>query len=73
MSTGRRYHTLVPEPIRPRVDRAIIEMRRRRVSYRATAEALDVFTGLRLTEHHIKQRARKLGLPADDPRGGARS
>jgi hypothetical protein len=68
----RRYHTIVPVHHQPKVDRVIVELRRRRVSYRATAEALDVFTGLRLTEHHIKMRARKLGLPADDPRGGAR-
>jgi hypothetical protein len=72
MSNSRRFHTLVPAHRLPQVDRAIIELRRRRVSYRATAEVLDVFTGLQLTQSMIRERCRKLGIPADDPRGGAR-
>jgi hypothetical protein len=72
MTPHRRFHTIVPPHHLPQVDRAIIELRRRRVSYRAISESLDVLTGLQLTQHHIRTRCAKLGLTFDDPRGGAR-
>lgn len=44
------------------IDAAIVELRRRRVSYRAIGEALDVFDQLRLTEGQVRHRCMKLGL-----------
>jgi hypothetical protein len=70
---SRRYHTIVPPHRIGQVDRVIIELRRRRVSYRAISEALDVFANLELTRGQIRHRATKLGLDTtSDPRGGAR-
>lgn len=67
-----RYHTIVGHRA-PQVDRVIIELRRRRVSYRAISESLDVLTGLRLTQGHVKLRCYKLGLERDHRRGGFRA
>jgi hypothetical protein len=72
MSRGPAFHTIVPPHHVSQVDRVILELRRRRVSYRAISESLDVLTGLQLTQHHIRARCGKLGLAYDDPRGGAR-
>jgi hypothetical protein len=72
MSRGPAFHTIVPPHHVNQVDRVILELRRRRVSYRAISESLDVLTGLRLTQHHVRTRCAKLGLAYDDPRGGAR-
>lgn len=44
------------------IDAAIVELRRRRVSYRAIGEALDVLGEFRLTEGQVRHRARKLRL-----------
>lgn len=57
---------------RQRVDRAIVTLRRRRVSYRAISQVVAVYEGVHLTPNQIKCRCRKLGLPTDDPRGGPR-
>lgn len=54
--------TLRDPVTRRRVDAAIRELRKRRVSYRSIGEALDVFDGLRLTEGQVRHRCFKLGL-----------
>jgi hypothetical protein len=72
MSRGPAFHTIVPPHHAREVDRVILELRRRRVSYRAISESLDVLTGLQLTQYHVRARCAKLGLAYNDPRGGAR-
>jgi hypothetical protein len=68
----RRFHTIVPPHRVGQVDRVIIELRRRRVSYRAISEVLDVFANLEVTCRQVRNRCIKLGLETNDPRGGAR-
>lgn len=66
MSRTRHFDAQVPAGAdRMRVHHLMRELRKRRLTYNAIAGALEVFEGLHLTEHQVRDRLVRLGEPTN--------